>query len=218
MGEKKSGKKKHHVRQDKQSKQSKRDQLGGHGGQEKPGEIVYPGRFIQVRMLPVKHPDGRESRYEIVDHADAVAIVAVRYDPAEGRGAEPLVALVGQQRPAIGKATLEIPAGIQEESERDRAEVTAARELREETGYTARTLRKLAREYSSPGFTTEVISIYLATDLEAPAGGAVYDPAEIEHVRWLPLREALDLCRSGEIEDGKTIIGLWLARDALAEG
>src|SRR5205823_14112161 len=99
--------------------------------------------------------------------------------------------------------------------ERDHPEQTAARELREETGYTAGILRLLTREYSSPGFTNEAISIYLATDVVQAESGSAPDPSEIRKVQWMPLSEAMRLAREGSIDDGKTLIGLWLARDVL---
>ncbi len=177
------------------------------------GQEIYRGKLITVRVQTVRKPDGGESRYEIVEHAEAAAIVAVRYESHES--GDPLVALVRQQRPAIGKETLELPAGLVALNERDHPEQTAARELREETAYTAGTLRLLTREYSSPGFTNEAISIYLATDVTEAVGNEVPDPSEISTVQWMPLSEAMQLAREGEITDGKTLIGLWLARDVL---
>lgn len=174
---------------------------------------IYRGKLITVRVLTVRKPDGGESRYEIVEHAEAVAVVAVRYESRDS--GEPLVALVHQQRPAVGKETLELPAGLVDPHERDHPDQTAARELREETGYTAGTLRLLTREYSSPGFTNEAISIYLATDVTRANGGSTPDPSEISKVQWMPLSETMRLAREGAIDDGKTLIGLWLARDVL---
>lgn len=172
---------------------------------------IYRGKLITVRVRTVRKPDGGESRYEIVEHAEAVAVVAVRYE--SGASGEPLVAMVHQQRPAVGKETLELPAGLVDAHEHP--EQTAARELREETGYVAGTLRLLTREYSSPGFTNEAISIYLATDVAEAEDGSAPDPGEISKVEWMPLSEAMQLVREGRVDDGKTLIGLWLARDVL---
>ena len=176
--------------------------------------VVFKGKLITVRTRTVRRPNGKESRYEIVDHPDAVAIVAVRYE-RDAHAPEPLVALVHQQRPVVGKETIELPAGLVDPGEEDHPEQAALRELREETGYTAEGLRLLTREYSSPGFTDEAIYIYLATTLHPPENGAQPDPDEIARLEWLPLREAMDRCRDGTIDDSKTIIGLWLARDEL---
>lgn len=180
------------------------------GGQD---QEIFRGKLITVLVRVVSKPDGGQSRYEIVEHPDAVAIVAVRYDSDDS--GEPLVALVRQQRPAIGKETLELPAGLVDPHERDHPEQTAARELREETGYTAETLRLLTREYSSPGFTNEAIYIYLATDVTQANDGSAPDPSEISKVQWMPLSEAMRLAREGILDDGKSLIGLWLARDVL---
>lgn len=178
-------------------------------------EEVYQGRLIRVQVREQPRPGGGTERYEIVEHPGAVAVVALREDVA-GVDAEPRVALVRQERPAIGQSTWELPAGIIEESERDDPERTARRELREETGYEAGALRLLVREYPSPGFTSEAITIYLATGVRPAASGPSSSAAEIAAVEWTPLAEALARSARGEIEDGKTLLGLLLARDALA--
>ncbi|HEU5440641.1 MAG TPA: NUDIX hydrolase [Ktedonobacterales bacterium] len=177
---------------------------------------IYTGKLITIRQIPVTHADGSTTPYEIVGHPDAVAIVAIRYDPAPTREpyAEPRVALVRQRRPAVGKDLLEIPAGLVEPEERDHPDLTAVRELREETGFLASDWQLLTRVFTSPGFTNEAISIYLARSLEQIPGAAP-DPHEIDSLEWMPLAEALNLVRDGAIDDSKSVIGLLLARDAL---
>ena len=82
------------------------------------GEVVFAGKLLTVRREPVHHADGSVSLYEIVDHPDAIAVVALRQAESRDRGesSQPdstwLVALVRQLRPAIGKETLELPAGL----------------------------------------------------------------------------------------------------------
>lgn len=178
---------------------------------------VYKGRLITVRQVPVKRPDGQPAIFDIVLHPDAVAIVAVRYDPARERVAvpEPLIALVRVDRPAIGKQCLEIPAGLMDAGERGHPERTAARELREETGYVAGELTRLTCVYTSPGFTDEAITIYLARGLEPAPDHPEPDETEIVGLQWMPLGEALNLVRDGTIDDSKSVLGLLLARDAL---
>ncbi len=180
-------------------------------------EEIYRGKVVTLRVETVPEPIGGTQRFEIVEHGDAVAIVAVR----EGQTAsgEPEVALVRQRRPAVGRELWEIPAGVLEAIDGGVPERTASRELAEETGYRATAWRLLTRELTSPGFTTERISIFLATGLHAAPdaqAGRPADPTEITEVRWVALGEALAMCRRHEIEDGKTIAGLFLARDALA--
>ncbi len=184
------------------------------GEVERGERIAFQGRRTTVRIKPVTHASGHVTDYEIVVRPDAVAVVALR----NGADGSPEVALVRQQRPAVDRELLEIPAGLIEADERDAPERTAARELREETGFDAREIRKLAAEYPSPGYSSEIIHLYIATDLHPADGGQQLDPGEELAVEWLPLDEAMARCRSGEIADGKTILGLWLARDEVAGG
>lgn len=181
-------------------------------GSDPKGTVVFPGRLITVRVQHVTTRDGATHDFEIVDHPDAAAVVAVR-DTEEG---ERLIAMVRQERPAIGKASWEIPAGLVTLADGGDTQRAAARELLEETGMQAGALRFLHRHYPSPGFSNEAISIYLATDL-VEIDGASPDPHEIDEIAWKPLGVAIEMCRRGEIDDGKTVIGLWLARDALSD-
>ena len=176
-------------------------------------EMVFEGKLFSVRREPVRHADGSESLYEIVDHPDAAAAVALREDG--GIDEQYMVALVRQYRPAIGRETLEIPAGILLSREIGAPEQTAARELEEETGWRAGTWRLLARAYPSVGFSTESVWIYLATELEE-IQGAVPDPHEILELKWVSISQALAYCRDGTIDDGKTITGLYMAAEVLS--
>jgi ADP-ribose pyrophosphatase len=184
------------------------------------GEVVFAGKLLTVRREPVHHADGSVSLYEIVDHPDAVAVVALRQVDGIDRGESSrpdstwLVALVRQMRPAIGKETLELPAGLVDDDEGDQPERTAVRELAEETGWGAGKWQLLTRHYPSPGFSTEAIWIYLARELQ-PIAGASPDSHEITGVEWLSLDRAIALCRDGSIDDGKTIAGLFLAAESL---
>jgi ADP-ribose pyrophosphatase len=186
-------------------------------------EEVFKGELITVRTETVHKPVGGTTRLEIVEHPDGVAIVALRADSSAGDGdlpgapgsvGMPRVALVRQPRPAIGRETWELPAGLVDAGERDDPQRAAARELHEETGYEAAVWRRLAREYPSPGFSTEAITIFLATQV-FPTGSPP-DPTEIAAVEWVTLDAALERARSGEIEDGKTLLGLTLAAHVLA--
>lgn len=186
--------------------------------QEKlPSEEIYHGQLINLRVQTLPHPSGGTSRFEIVEHPGGVAIVALRYDLKDNESKEPYVVLVYQKRPAIEKNIWEIPAGIVEVNESDTLERAARRELYEETGCTADSWQCIARQYTSPGFSNETITIYLAQQVHS-ASDSPADPTEITKVRWIPLNEALARCRDGEIEDGKTLLGLYLAHHLITNG
>lgn len=159
-------------------------------------EYLYRGSILKLRLdqvrLPNKHVVGRE----IVEHRGAVAIVAL--DPA-GR-----VLLVRQYRSAAALDTLEIPAGTLEEGE-DPA-LCAVRELKEETGCRAAEWEPLGFFYSSPGFSTEKMFLFLARNLTDGIAAPEEDEA-IELVR-MPMAEAVEAIERGEIVDAKSIAGL----------
>jgi ADP-ribose pyrophosphatase len=120
------------------------------------------------------------------------------------------VLLVRQHRRAVRQSVLELPAGIREKDEAGPA--AAQRELGEEAGMQAALLERLTEFFTSPGFTDEVLEVYLATGLSATMQHA--DAGEkIDEMVRMPLEEAFRLCSSGEIRDSKTIIGIALARE-----
>ena len=168
-------------------------------------ERVYEGKIIGVRVDTVKLPSGRETKREIVEHSGATAIVAV---DSEGD-----VLLVRQYRKPVERTLLEIPAGGIEAGE-DPLEC-ARRELAEETGFAAGQWEKLGVFYTTPGFCTEEMHVFLATELKAVEGTADFDET-IELVRS-PLSSVPDLIASGEICDAKSIAGLLLARRKTGE-
>ena len=166
-------------------------------------ETTWTGRIFSVSRLHVKLPDGRESVRDIVRHPGAVAIVALTND---GR-----ICLVRQYRTALGRVTVEIPAGKLDAGE-DPLEC-AKRELREETGFVAGRVRYLTTIASSAGFADELIHIYMATHLELDE--ACPDEDEFLNVDLVPLSELIDAVLDGKIEDAKTVVGA-LACDAIA--
>jgi ADP-ribose pyrophosphatase len=127
------------------------------------------------------------------------------------------VLLVRQYRVAVGEALLEIPAGtldVMGDGSIEDPELAAPRELEEETGMRAATWRRIASFYTAPGFASELMHLYLATDLR-PADGERLTPDEDEHLllERLPWRDAVAAAERGELRDAKTILGLlWLAR------
>jgi ADP-ribose pyrophosphatase len=160
----------------------------------------YDGSWVHVRVDEVRLPSGRVRPREVVEHPGAVAIVALT--------AADDVLLLRQFHHAIGRSLLGLPAGTLEPGEAPAA--TARRELREETGYAAGDLRELASYYTSPGYTDERLTIFLATDC-APAGGE-RDPDELISVAALPMAAIPALVAPGpnQARDAKTLIGLLL--------
>lgn len=161
---------------------------------------VFDGRLISVRVDEVELADGRRTRREIVEHPGAVVIAA--WDGER-------LATVRQWRHPAGAELLELPAGTLDPGETPLA--TAARELAEECGLAAGSWVEGPRFYSAPGFCTELLHSFVATDLvEAPR---IADADEELETGWLTLPEALAAIDEGRIMDAKSIalIG-WLAR------
>lgn len=157
---------------------------------------IYDGRVVSLRVDTIEAPGGRRTTREIVEHAECVAIVAL---DADGN-----VILVRQFRKAVGKPLLEIPAGGVDPGENP--EDCVRREMQEETGFYPQKVEKLGGFYAAPGYCTEYLHLYLATDLK-PGRLIAEDTEEIEVVR-MPLKRALGLVKSGEVCDGKSIAGL----------
>jgi len=168
-------------------------------------ETVFQGRAFRVQHDEVLRPNGNSTSIDTVVHIGAVAMVPVN---AEGK-----VLLVRQYRHAARKALLELPAGTLEEGEPP--EDCAQRELREEAGVAPGKLTKLAEFFLAPGYSTERMHIYLATDLRPESLPG--DEDEALELETLSMEQAFVGVRSGEIEDAKTILGLFLAREYLKE-
>jgi len=163
---------------------------------------IYKGRIFDVAIDRIGE-GGIEYDREIVIHKGSAVIVPVFEDKT--------VALVRQYRHAAGKYLLEIPAGSLDEGESP--ETGATRELEEEIGVIAAKLEKIAEFYVSPGFLTEKMFVFLATELTETAQNLEYD--EIVKIERLTFHQAFDLIRNGGIEDAKTIVGLTLAGSRL---
>jgi ADP-ribose pyrophosphatase len=180
---------------------------------------VYAGRVLSLRVDTVRLPGGGLSNREIVDHADAVAIVALDSDWQDLPGAEGTpatsasVLLVRQYRKAIDQSLLEIPAGGVEPGETPQQAVV--RELQEETGHRPSMVRHLASFYSTPGFCTELMHLYLATGLE-PSRLPGDSDEQIEVVR-LPWGEISTAIADGKIRDAKSLVGLLLAQRVVGD-
>ncbi len=159
-------------------------------------QLIFEGRAVKLRVDTVEMPGGRKTTREIVEHSECVAVVAI--------DAESNVILVSQFRKPVEKELLEIPAGGIEPGEDPVAAVR--RELREEIGYLPRKVDRLGGFYSAPGFCTEYLYLYLATDL-VPSPLQAEDTENIRLVR-VPVSQILSLITSGTICDAKSIAGL----------
>lgn len=160
-------------------------------------DTVYEGKLITLRKDTVRLPNGKTTTREVVEHPEVVAILPILDD---GR-----IVLVRQYREAVEKTTLEIPAGGIDDGES--AEDAVRREMVEETGYRVGAVEHLASFYSSPGFTTELMHLYLAKDLEP--GEPTEENDQIEVVLLAP-EDALDQIAGDPSADAKSIAGLAL--------
>lgn len=164
-------------------------------------ELIFDGRVLHVYKDKINLPDGRMSTREYCRHGGAVAVV-----PLTENGD---VVCVRQYRYALGRVTLEIPAGKLDSPTEDHAEA-ALRELREETGYTTDTLRPLGDFATSPALLTEIIYIYLAEQMTP--GDVDPDDDEFLEIVHIPLEEMVNMILAGEIQDAKTqaaVLKVW---------
>jgi ADP-ribose pyrophosphatase len=173
-------------------------------------KTIYRGHYLTFRIDTVERTDGTRAERQVVGHPGAVAIIAL--------DDQDRVLMVRQYRLPAGRTLLEIPAGTldidPESGATEDPNLAAPRELEEETGYRADSLRLLTSFWTAPGFATELMHLYLATGLvpadEGRLGPDEDERLELERVRW---KEALALVDTGEIADAKSIVGLlWLDR------
>lgn len=157
---------------------------------------VYRGKSIDLRVDVVRLPDGKTATREFMDHPGAVGIV-----PFLNRDT---VVMVRQYRHPVGEVTLELPAGKLDAGES--VMTCLRRELKEETGYTARKITPLIRYWPTPAFANEVLHLYVAEGLRA--GRMRTDDDEFLQRVTVPFKKALGMVRRGEIRDSKTVIGL----------
>jgi ADP-ribose pyrophosphatase len=166
-------------------------------------EVLRRGRLLEFRVDTVELADGTRSTRDVVAHPGGVCVVALDDDGN--------VLLVRQWRHAIGRALLEIPAGT---LDRDASGIiedhagAAARELAEETGSVAATWRYLGAFWTTPGFTSELMHLYLATGLAGAPGHHGPDEDERLELVRMPFAVAVEMAERGEVEDGKTQVGL----------
>lgn len=162
-------------------------------------EVVFEGKVFDVRVDRVRFPDGHETRLDIVVHSGAVTLI-----PRDQDGA---IWFVRQYRHAAGGHLLELPAGTLEPGE-DPA-TAAARECREEIGMAPGRLDDLGGFYLAPGYSSEYMHVFLATDLKPDP--LAPDPDEILEIQKLAEQEVVDQIRGGGFQDAKTLAALQLA-------
>ncbi len=161
---------------------------------------LYRGRILDVYVDTVRLPNGREGIREVIGHMPAVAVVPVLENSK--------IVLVRQYRYAVNAWMWEIPAGLR--TSKEPPQRAAKRELREETGFTAKTLKPLGRFFSSPGFCQESIHLYLAQQL-IRRGALKLDEDEFLTPSIFSRTELSRMLRRGDIVDAKTVLALQLA-------
>lgn len=164
-------------------------------------KLLYKGRFLDFVEddIEIQGPNPIKAIRQYFVHPGGVCVVPVMDDGT--------VILVEQFRTPIGKVIYEIPAGKMDDGEDTL--VTAQRELREETGYTAKTWIDLGYTYTCPGYSTEALHIYLAKGLIE--GKQDLDHGEVVEVSKIKIHDLIDKIHEGTITDAKTIVALFLA-------
>jgi ADP-ribose pyrophosphatase len=165
---------------------------------------VYTGKVLNLDVDLVEFPNGKSGELEMIRHPGASAVVPFLSDP---RGSDPQLLLIKQYRYAANDFMYEIPAGRLDPGETPAD--CAARELREETGCAAASFEHMYTMYTTPGFTDELIHIFLATGLTR--GETAHEADEFLTVEQVSLTRAIELIRSGELKDGKTAAGILFA-------
>lgn len=166
-------------------------------------EPLFKGRAFAIRRDHLRTPDGRDTKLDIVEHGGSVVIIPV---DADGN-----LLFVRQYRHAAGLDLLELPAGTRDGNEP--YEECAAREIREETGMASDNLVRVGAFFLAPGYSTEFMVVFLATDLRADPLEA--DADEFLEVERVPLARALRMAEEGNIPDAKSLAALFLARPYL---
>jgi len=160
---------------------------------------IYTGNIINVELLTVTLPDGRQATRDIIKHPGASAVI-----PLNEKGE---MYMVRQYRKPIEAISLEIPAGKLDQGEDPR--ICAERELKEETGLSAGKITHLVSVHSTPGFSNEILHLYAATDL--CEGESCADEDEFISTEKYTVEQLEDMVLRGEITDAKSIIGIFLA-------
>ena len=166
-------------------------------------ETLLQGRAFKIRRDTLKTPYGRETKFDIVEHGGSVVIVPVDADRN--------ILFVRQYRHAAGMDMLELPAGTRDGDEPFAD--CAAREIREETGMEAGKLIHVGSFYLAPGYSTEYMGVFFATDLKHNPLEA--DDDEFLSVEKIPVKEALSMAERGEMPDAKSLAALLMVKPCL---
>lgn len=166
---------------------------------------IFQGKVLDIHLYTIERPDGRQSSREVALHGGGAGILALN---EKGE-----VLFVRQFRLASGEILLEVPAGRLEADEDPL--LCAQRELREETGFSAKKWQSLGSYYVSPGYTSEKLYLYFAEDLMP--GSQDLDDGEFLEVQSLPFSKALEMLHTGQISDAKTALCLSLCETLLEQ-
>ena len=179
---------------------------------------VFEGAVTAVRIDDVVMPGGETAKREVVEHDNAVAVVALDSDSGADSGADPRVILIEQYRHPLGRRLWELPAGLMDVAG-EGAQQAAARELVEETGYAAANWSVLVDVAPSPGFSEEIVRIFLATGLTEVGRPHPGDHEEAElRVVLVPLSTAVQAVLDGRIVNGMAVAGILAAERTLRQG
>src|SRR5688572_8175726 len=166
-------------------------------------EVLLKGRAFTIRRDTMKTPDGRETKFDIVDHGGSVVLV-----PIDNEGN---ILFVRQYRHATNSDLLELPAGTRDGEEP--FEECAAREIREETGMQAGKLTHIGSFYLAPGYSTEYMGVFLAEDLSENPLDA--DDDEFLSIEKIPVQKAFQMAERGEVPDAKSLAALLMVKPHL---
>jgi len=174
-------------------------------------QVLPGGTYLTFVRDTVVTGDGLQHSRDVVLHPGAVTVVAVLGDRR--------LLLVRQYRHPSGEVLLELPAGtldMLDDGSIEQALPAAQRELFEETGYRAGSWRKLAEFFTAPGFASELMHLFLATDLTLDPSYQGPQPDERLKLEIMPFGDALSMAENGQVRDAKTLVGLLLV-DRLAQ-
>ncbi len=166
--------------------------------------LIYDGKILQLYNDEILTPGGKVAYREYVNHHGGASVLAVDDDNN--------IYMVEQYRYAYKQLLLEIPAGKLEKGED--AKVCAIRELKEEIGAECKEIKQMALVYPTPGYTNEPLYIFVATGLTF--GDTKWDDDEYLNIKKIPFDRALEMVKSGEIKDGKSVVAI--LRYALFKG